>query len=135
LKAVFDSNVYISGILFKGGIPSRLFDLARDRKFSLFISPEILDEIRAVLKIKFELSPNEIDRIIRWIEGAAQIVYPDKKIKLVKRDDPDNRILECTLASSSQFLITGDKRHLLKLNHPFSFEIIPPADFYKKLYP
>jgi uncharacterized protein len=135
LKAVFDSNVYISGILFKGGTPSRLFDLAKDRKFSLFISPEILDEIRTVLKIKFALSPNEIDRIIRWIEGAAQIVYPDKEIKLVKRDDPDNRILECAVASSSQFLITGDKRHLLKLKHPFPFEIVSPADFYQKLYP
>ncbi len=135
MKAVFDSNVYISGLIFKGGIPSRLFDLARDRRFSLYISPEILEEIRRVFKIKFELTLHEIDRIIRWIDGATELVYPTQKIKLVKRDEPDNRILECALESSSQYLVTGDKRHLLKLKHPFSFKILSPANFYYRLYP
>jgi uncharacterized protein len=132
---VFDTNVYISGLLFKGGIPSRLFDLARDKKFSLDVSPEILEEIRSVLKIKFELTLQEVDRLIRWIEGAAEIVYPTQKIQLIKRDEPDNRILECALAASSEYLVTGDKQHLLKLKHPFPLKIISPTTFYKLLYP
>lgn len=135
MKAVFDTNVFISGFLFKGGIPSRLFDLARDKKFSLYISPEILEELRTVLNIKFELSTQEVDRLIRWVEGAAKVVYPAQKIQVVKRDEPDNRILECALEASSQYLVTGDKKHLLKLKHPFSFQIISPATFYKVLYP
>lgn len=135
MKAVFDTNVYISGFLFKGGIPSRLLDLARDKKFSLFVSPEILEEIRRVLKIKFELNFQEVDRLIRWIEGAAQVVYPNQKIHLIKRDEPDNRILECATSASSNFLVTGDKQHLLNLKHPFEFKIISPTAFYKLLYP
>lgn len=132
---VFDTNIYISGFLFKGGIPSRLLDLARDKKFSLYVSPEILEEIRDVLKIKFELNLQEIDRLIRWIEGAAEIVYPDQKIQLIKKDEPDNRILECALSTSSQFLVTGDKQNLLNLKHSFQFKIISPAAFYKIIYP
>ncbi len=135
MKVVFDTNVYISGLLFKGGIPSRLLDLARDKKFSLFISPEILEEFRDVLKIKFELTLQEIDRLTRWIEGAAQIVYPEQKIHFIKRDESDNRILECANSASSQFLVTGDKQHFLNLKHPFPFKIISPASFYKLLYP
>jgi len=135
LKTVFDTNVYISGFLFKGGIPSRLFELARDRRFSLFISPEILEELRTVLKIKFELSLQEIDRLIRWTEGATEIVYPKQKIEVVKNGESDNRILECAVAASSQYLVSGDKRHLLKLKHAFSFQILSPANFYRLLYP
>ncbi|MCE9624695.1 MAG: putative toxin-antitoxin system toxin component, PIN family [Deltaproteobacteria bacterium] len=135
MKAVFDTNVYISGLLFKGGVPSRLFDLARDKRFSLYLSPEILEEFRAVLRMKFEMSLHETDRLVRWIESAAQIVYPIRKIQLVKVDEPDNRILECALESSSEYLVTGDKKHLLRLKHPFGFKIVSPADFYSLLYP
>lgn len=130
MKAVFDTNVYISGFLFQGGIPTRLLELARDRKFDLFFSPEILEELRTILKIKFDLTPQEIDLLVRWIEGAGSIVYPEQKLDLVKKCEPDNRILECALAAEADFLVTGDKADLLNLKHSLPFGIISPRGFY-----
>lgn len=131
MRVVFDTNIYISGFLFKGGIPSRLLELARDKHFELFFSPEILEEVRFVTRAKFGLSLNESDRILRWIEDCGQIVYAEEKLKLVKRCEPDNRILECALAASSNFLVTGDKKDLLSLKHNLSFKIISPRGFYE----
>ena len=72
--------------------------------------------------------------LMRWIEGMGQVVYPKEACKLVKVCDPDNRILECALASKADFLVTGDKKHLLGLKHSFDFQIVSPAQFYKSLF-
>ncbi len=133
MKVVFDTNIYISGFLFKGGIPSQLLELARDKKFQLFVSPEILEELRRVLKTKFELSLQEVDRLVRWIEEAATLVYPQKELTLIKRCLPDNRILECAAEAKANFLVTGDKEHLLSFKETLPFQIISPAHFYQEL--
>ncbi|MBI2083448.1 MAG: putative toxin-antitoxin system toxin component, PIN family [Deltaproteobacteria bacterium] len=133
MKVVFDTNVYISGHLFKGGIPSRLVDLARDKKFDLFYSPEILEELRRVLETKFDLTLHEREAILRWVDGTGALVYPKKGLSLVKGCQEDNRILECALSCQADFLVTGDKAHLLPLKHPFGFRIISPAEFYQGL--
>lgn len=131
MKVVFDSNVYISGHLFKGGVPSRLVDLAHEKRFELYYSPEILEEIRVVLGKKFALSLHERTALLRWIESTGQIIYPQERIALIKNCDPDNRILECAVTARADFLVTGDKEHLLGLPHRFTFQIISPTDFYR----
>lgn len=131
MKIVFDTNVYISGLLFPAGIPSRLLELAKDRAYDLFYSPEIIEEIKRVLLVKFALNLQKIDKLVRFIESFGSVVYPSKTISLVKNDLPDNRILECTLEADAQFLVTGDKKHLIPLKHPYDFKIVTPAQFYQ----
>lgn len=131
MKVVFDTNVYISGFLFPGGIPSRLLDLARDHRFELFFSPEILEEVKRVVRTKFELTLHESEKLLRWMNEAGTIVYPEKRLNLVKQCDADNRILECAVQAHPHFLVTGDKKHLVPLKHSFSFKITTPHVFYK----
>lgn len=133
MKIVFDTNIYVSGLLFKGGIPSRLLELAQDRVFDLFISPDILDELNRVLDVKFRLSLHERDILLRWLQKGGKIVYPQKKIDLVRSCPPDNRILECALDARADFLVTGDKKDLLSLKHPFEFEIVSPGHFFRNI--
>ncbi|MBI2336286.1 MAG: putative toxin-antitoxin system toxin component, PIN family [Deltaproteobacteria bacterium] len=131
---VFDTNIFISGLLFKGGIPSRLIDLAHDKKFDLFFSPEILEEIKRVSQLKFELTLHERDRLLSFIEKLGAKVYPSQEVSLIKNDWTDNRILECALEAEADYLVTGDKKHLLHLTHSFSFQIVLPTHFYKIYY-
>lgn len=133
MKIVFDTNIFISGLLFKGGIPSRLLELAQDRFFELFISPDIRDELNQVLEVKFKLTLHERDLLLRWLEKRGIIVYPKKKIDLVKSCEPDNRILECALEAKADFLVTGDKKDLLSLKHSFEFKIISPGHFFRNV--
>jgi uncharacterized protein len=112
---VFDTNVYISGILFNGS-PRQCIELAVEGKFVLFISPDIIEEISLVLsRDKFQLSPERIHFIENEIESITQLVTPQKKIQNICRDIKDHIILECALASNSEIIVTGDN-DLLSIN-------------------
>lgn len=131
MKTVFDTNIYISALLFKGGIPSLLFDLALSRKIDLYFSPEILDELRDVLSVKFELTIQETERLIKIIESCGTLVYPQQPVLIVKLDPDDNKIIECALAAQAKYIVTGDKKHLLSLKHKLDLKIISSREFYE----
>lgn len=131
MKTVFDTNIYISALLFKGGIPSLLFDLALSSKIDLYFSPEILDELRDVLSVKFELTIQETERLIKIIESCGTLVYPQQPVLIVKLDPDDNKIIECALAARAKYIVTGDKKHLLSLKHKLDLKIISSREFYE----
>jgi predicted nucleic acid-binding protein len=47
----------------------------------------------------------------------------------VTANDDDNRILECVAAAQAEFLVTGDKEHLLPLGSYRGAKIVTPAQF------
>jgi predicted nucleic acid-binding protein len=47
----------------------------------------------------------------------------------VTANDDDNRILECVAAAQAEFLVTGDKEHLLPLGSYRGTKIVTPAQF------
>ena len=49
IKVVLDTNVLVSGLLWEG-IPNRLLILIKQGKVTLRLSPEIIEELEAVLK-------------------------------------------------------------------------------------
>ena len=127
IKVVLDTNIYISGILFAGK-PREVLDLAIKGKIHVFISPDILSELRDVLSIKkFGFSPERVDIIIREIESITTMVNPAKKYSIVSHDS-DNIIIDCAMESRVEYIITGDN-DLLCLNKYKSINIINPALF------
>ena len=128
IKAVFDTNVYISALLF-GGIPQKLIDLAFEGIFKLYISEEILNEISSVLGKKFHYSSFRIKQATNSIKQLSMLVNPTKTINLVKNWPPDNRILECCQEAKANYLVSGDKKHLLPLKKFKSTQIITPSQF------
>ncbi len=75
IKAVADTNVYISTILF-GGKPEDIRKLAREGKIELLISENILAEIAGVLKRKFHWSDWQISELIKEIRGFTTLITP-----------------------------------------------------------
>jgi len=131
-KAVFDTNVYLSAILF-GSKPRQLLLLALRGKFSLIISPAILLEIAQKLATKFRWSEERIQVVIKAIADIAQIVNPKEKVLVVKDDPSDNKIIEAALAGGAKFIITGD-HHLLKIGSYRKIKILTPSEYFKKLF-
>jgi len=128
IKVVLDTNIYISGILFAGK-PREVLDLAIKGKIHVFISPDILSELRDVLsRKKFGFSPERVDIIIREIESITTMVNPAKKYSIVSHDSDDNIIIDCAMESRVEYIITGDN-DLLCLNKYKSITIINPALF------
>ena len=127
VKVVVDTNVLVSATLF-GGNPEKIMDLAREGKIKLIISEEILGEFKEVLKRKFGFSPDYAELTASDIKEISSLVIPTQKVDVVK-EEADNRILECGIEGKVQYIISGDKRHLLPLKEFKGIKIVSPAQF------
>ena len=128
LRITADSNIFVSGLNF-GGIPRQILNLAESGAIHLAVSDDILDEVARVLRReKFGWPEVEIERALTQISRFAERVELKQRIDAVTEDPADDRILECAVASRSEFLVTGDN-HLLKLGHFAGTKIVKPAEF------
>lgn len=127
MRAVADSNVYISALNF-GGTTEEVIALGRAGTLQLFISPPILKEIEGVLIRKFHWSGARTRQAIAAIQEVARLVHPQETIRLITEDEPDNRILECAIEAKAEVVITGDE-HLRQLRTFRGIPILSPGEF------
>src|SRR3989304_5430141 len=125
LKIVFDTNVFVSALMSKGGNPALLLDRVR-RSYTLFISKDILGELKDVIsRDKFDYTETEVNTFVEAIISFADVVNPEIKIDAIKADPDDNKILECAVTSGASYIVSGDK-HLLELKEYRKIKITTP---------
>lgn len=129
---VLDTNVLVSALAFPGGPPDKIFRSILSGRFKHATSPDILTELRRVLSEILEMNVKEVESMVTLVTQISHLVYPTERIKVIKKDDTDNRILECALTAKSNFLITGDRKHLLPLKGYQGIHILSPGDFVRK---
>lgn len=129
MRIICDTNILVSALLFPGGAPDEVLTLARLGEVELCLSPDIISEFKNVLIKKFKYAAKETDVFVGRILSACTLVYPHERLSLVKRVDADNRILECAVASTADYLITGDKRDLLPLKTIGTTKIVTAREF------
>lgn len=132
-KVVFDTNIFISAIIF-GGNPRRCLELARSGDIELFVSNSILLELAEKLYIKFGWNQNDVESVIVGISKFSTVVAPRYKVARIKLDEDDNRILEVAKEITADYLISGDKKHILSLKK-FEKTIIMSATDFLRLFP
>ncbi len=132
-KVVFDTNIYISAIIF-GGNPRTCLELARSREIELFVSREILVELADKLRSKFFWEEEDIRDVIEGIMVFATLVSPREKVTIIHDDISDNIILACAKEAKAQIIISGDKKHLLSLEKFEKIPIIPAKTFLDQFY-
>lgn len=128
LRVVFDTNIYLSAILF-GGNPRQCLNLARGGLIELFVSKPILWELAEKLQSKFLWSGEETREVIEGLLVFASVVNPKKKITIIQKEPKDNRILECAQEAKADFIVSGDKKHLLSLVKFDNIPIISAKNF------
>ncbi len=131
MKVVLDTNVIVSGLLFPGGIPDKIVRACLTGQISNATSPDLLTELRRILQKKFNLSEERVAMLLDLMKENSELVYPVERIKKIKADEADNRVLECALTAKVQFIISGDQKHLLKLKFFQDIEILSPAKFFQ----
>src|SRR3989338_4902013 len=125
-KVVFDTNVYISAFLTKGGKAEAAYFLALQGKIKLYTSVSILTETAIKLRTKFLWDDEAIKSSIKHISRVAKAVKPVAKLNILA-DEPDNRILECA-GHKADYIVTGDK-HILGLKKFEDAKIVTLAEF------
>jgi putative PIN family toxin of toxin-antitoxin system len=113
---VLDTNIFVSALLAASGVAAQILDLWRfgQAPFNIAVSEAILDEIEAVLR-RLLVKRSKIRRLISLLRRKAILVEPRETLRVVP-DEPDNRFLECAIASGAQYIVSGDN-HLLTLVH------------------
>lgn len=126
--AVFDTNVLFSATGWKGR-PYECVEMARKGVIHGVTCQEILDELADKLQTKLKFSDEMATDVIAELLGFLHFVVIPNKLKFISADPDDNAILECAVISHADFIVTGDRRHLLPIGQYENIQILSPADF------
>ena len=114
MRVVLDTNVTVSGLNFPGN-ERLVLELALRGRFELYVSTFILEETAGVLERKFDWDAECSSQALSALGSAATVIYPRRLPDVIESGHADNRILECAVEASADYLVTGDRRHLLPL--------------------
>lgn len=128
MKAVFDTNVLVSALFWRG-TPHHCFLAAQAGLFELIISDEILNELRRVLSLKLRLPPAEVEEAIKSILAIAQRVEVTETVMIVREDPTDDKFLSVAASAKADFVVSGDK-HLLRIGEFRDIRIISTSHFF-----
>jgi len=126
MKAVLDSNIFLSGLMFPKSVPGKILTAWHHAQFDLVLSEPMLDEITRVLaypKIRKHLawSDETIEQFVTLLRFQAEIVDIRGIIAIVPHDADDNPILATLIASCADCLVSGDS-DLLELRNEYAIE-------------
>ena len=139
MKVVLDTNVLISGLGRSRGPPGQIFNAWLAGRFDLVTSDPLIDELMLALAYpkvrRLLVAAGVLDEDLRdyidILRIKAIVVRPiDIRLPMAPADLKDVPVLEALLASGAEFLVTGDKKHLLSLGMP---QIVTAADFAARL--
>jgi putative PIN family toxin of toxin-antitoxin system len=130
MRVVFDTNIFISALIFPGGKAEDAVMRIIGGEDTLVISHEIIDEVLTVLARKFSKDPEALSRVAVNLANLGAIVRPAERLNVFE-DEPDNRILECAVAGNAAAIITGDKAMLTLKKHQH-IRIITLSEFLGK---
>ena len=128
MRVVLDTNVIVSGLNFPGN-ERLVLELALRGRFELCVSPFILEEVAGVLVRKFAWTEERSAQALRALGDAATVVEPCRLPEMIEGGHADNRILECAVEVSADYLVTGDRRHLLPLEEHQGARIVNAPRF------
>jgi putative PIN family toxin of toxin-antitoxin system len=131
LAVVLDTNVWISGIFFRRGIPAIILRAWRDRRFEIVATSETLAELERTLQEKVVQFGAEESLANEWITYAktfAHIVTPTTSASGVCRDPDDDKFLDAALSGHANYIVSGD--HDLQILGTYrDVKVLSPREF------
>ena len=132
LRVVLDTNVFIAAFTHPQGVPFRIWRNAFYRRYTLLVSPAIVNEVGTVLRLKFSWNERDIIDREKALVRVAELITPKTVLTAITEDESDNRILECAVAGRADLIVSGDN-HLRRLKNFGGIGIIRPVDFHRTL--
>lgn len=137
LRAVIDTNLFISGLFGKNTISAQLQDLWVKQKIELVTSIEIMKEVQRVLlypRVQKRFKPKEetLKRFFRLIFRKAIITKDLYRIDKVAADSSDNKFLACAVEGKADYIISRDP-HLRNIKYFHGIQIVDASMFVEKV--
>jgi putative PIN family toxin of toxin-antitoxin system len=133
MRIVLDANVVASGLLSGKGPPGRILAYWQADRFDVVVSEPVLQEIDHILRHpriqqQYHLPETDIGRFMVMLRRHAIVAKPVEALRVIERDDGDNRYLECARAGDASIIVSRD-RHLLELGKYEDIQVLYPAGF------
>jgi putative PIN family toxin of toxin-antitoxin system len=107
-RVVIDTNVFVSGTLWKG-IPQRVLQAWAENRFKLVVSSEVVQEYEAVLNKLLDHQPELVNRLVETVRLHAEYVQPAILPNQICRDPDDDVFIATALSGKADYLVSGDK--------------------------
>ena len=136
IRAVFDTNVFISALFNPKRPPAQVLELVLQGKIKLIISPQLIGEIERVLTYpkvrkllkKRKAAPGDLGEGLAKILKLAVLTPGNLNVEAIPDDPADDMVLACAQEGQADFIVSGD-HHLLDLNAYQGIKIVSPAEF------
>lgn len=130
MKVFLDTNVLVSAATTRGLCADVLREVFASH--DLCISDQVLNELKGVLRVKFEVQQDLIDDFIELLKQDTIFTIPAQLPDVELQDKNDLPILGAAIAAGTDVLVTGDKE-LLDLGHIDELDILSPRQFWERL--
>jgi len=137
IRAVLDTNQYVSMAIKAGGTADRLLAAWREERFVLLLSPPLLEELVRVLRYPrlrrlIGLTATELEGLIETLLLDAELTPGRLAVHVITRDPSDNMVLACAVEGRADYIVSGD-RDLLSLQSYQGIPIVRAAEFLRML--
>ncbi|MBC8447086.1 MAG: putative toxin-antitoxin system toxin component, PIN family [Chloroflexi bacterium] len=126
-RVVYDTNIWISGLLWRGK-PYRCLLLARAGVIQLVHCQAMVGELSQKLCNAFGFSENHIRSVLYELRSMSDQVEITGNLHVVADDPDDDKFIECALAAGASLIVTGD-HHLLDLGEYEGVRVLSAAEF------
>ena len=130
MRAVLDTNLYLSALLSENGAPARVVEAWRSGRFELVTSAEQIEEVKRAAqydKIRIYVSRVAVGRLVNSLRNAHVLLARMPRAG-ASSDPGDDFLLAMSVAAEADYLVTGDKA-LLSLKRIAVTQIVTPRRF------
>jgi putative PIN family toxin of toxin-antitoxin system len=133
VKAAFDSRIILSAFFIPGSFQDRILKKLLSGKFEHITSVPILREVDKFLLYTFREPKESRKCLVDFIKELSTIVYPVTPVKIIAAQPMDNLIFEIAEEAKVDFIVSGDKKHILPVNNYKNIPVLAPPAFSRML--
>lgn len=131
LIAVLDTNVVIAGLLWAGPPHSLLLRATERQDIVLATSPVLMSELTDTLALgrfrkRIADAVTSVEELVAAYRDATVIVTPREVPRVIPDDVDDDHVIAAAVAARAQYIVTGDRTHLLPVGTHGEIAIISP---------
>jgi len=133
MTVFFDTNLWFSALVF-GGIPKQAITRCFMRRdITIVITPFVLEELKENLISKANFDYQAAIEVMHLIKQTCLIIPNPQIIKKYIYKKSDNLIVNSAIAAKADYLVSGDKKHILPLQKCGQVKIVSAKGFLKVL--
>jgi putative PIN family toxin of toxin-antitoxin system len=129
-RVVFDTNIWISGLLWRGK-PYQCLLMARGKIVEAMYCQPMAAELSEKLRNTFGFTENRLHAAIYDLRRTCTSIEITGQLRAVAADPDDDKFVECAVVAGASVIVSGDG-HLLKLGQYGDIRVLTAAQFLER---